>query len=941
MTAPRRARLKPWKIDDVIDGRRLRVQLTAAWLETVGQEQAARRRVIDLLKGALFRGRLIAQERLEAGNGGLDCSRLLAAVQDEVIQALYDFTTTHVYRARNPTSAERLAVCATGGYGRNSLAPSSDVDILFVRPMRDAPWAESVIEYMLYAMWDMGLKVGHASRTVAECLRAAREDMTIRTSVLEMRHVAGDGALTGELEQRLRRELFDLTAPEFIAAKLAERDTRHRKAGESRYMVEPNVKDGKGGLRDLHTLFWIAKYLYGTDRDGELTATGHFTAADLRQFFEAAEFLWTVRCHLHYLTGRAEERLTFDLQPEMAARMGYGERAGNPAVERFMKHYFVVAKQVGALTRILSARLEASEQKARPRGLSRFFTPDMRPRPLSDRRFVEVNGRIGFAGPQVPADTPSALIELFRLADRLDKDIDPEALAIATREAARVRSLRDDPASQEAFLDLVASRRNPAGALGLMSETGVLGRYVPEFGRIVGQTQFNMYHHFTVDEHTLRGIAGISDIEHGRLARELPVSTELFPRISNRRALYLAMLFHDVGKGEGDQQIEGARAARAACRRLGLEAEEVELVAWLVGHHLVMSDVAQRRDIGDPATVAGFAATVGTLERLRLLLVLTVADIRAVGPGVWSDWKAQLLRDLYKLTEASLRGGRADTAFVRGILSEQAGETRARLVTDPDVAEWFAAMEDAYWLGFDDTQHRWHIAEVAAALRVGQASRIAARADTVRGVTDILVIGPDRPGLFEALTAVFAAAGANVLDARIHTSRTGQAFDVFAVQDTAGAPFGTGRRDVLDQLLTRLTDVLPEGAAVPPLPPRSVAKRVAAFAVSPVVVFDNEAAANDTIVELSGRDRPALLAELAAIFRDEGLNVTSAHVGNTGERAADAFYVRTLAGLKLTDPRLMARLRRRLEDALEAGSGEAPTLLARRQLATARASGRR
>ena len=941
MTAPVRRRLRPWKIEDVIDGRRLRVQLTAAWQEHVGQESRARRRVIDLLKAALFRGRLIAQERLEAGTGGLDCSRLLAAVQDEVIQALYDFTVTHVYRARNPTSAERVAVCATGGYGRYSLAPSSDVDILFVRPVRDAPWAESVIEYMLYALWDMGLKVGHASRTVAECLRAAREDMTIRTSVLEMRHVAGDESLMVELEQRLRAELFAGTAPEFIAAKLAERDTRHRKSGESRYMVEPNVKDGKGGLRDLHTLFWIAKYLHGTDRPGDFVRQGVFTRADLRQFLSAAEFLWTVRCHLHYLTGRAEERLTFDLQPEMAARMGYGERIGNPAVERFMKHYFVVTKQVGTLTRLLSARLESAEQKSRPRGLSRFFGAAERTRRLDDPRFVESGGRIGFASPATPVQDPVALLELFALADRLDRDIDPEALALATRHAPLVRALRADRVAQDTFLSIVASTRNPAGALGLMNETGVLGRYVPEFGRIVGQTQFNMYHHFTVDEHTLRGIAGIADIEHGRLGRELPVSTELFPRIANRRALYLAMLLHDVGKGDGDQQIAGARAARAVCRRLDLDPEETGLVAWLVGHHLVMSDVAQRRDIGDPATVAGFAATVGTLERLRLLLVLTVADIRAVGPGIWSDWKAQLLRDLYKLTEASLRGGRADTAFVRAILARQADETRARLVTDPRLDAWFGAMENAYWLGFDDGQHRWHSAEVSAALAAGQPSRIATRIAGDRGATEVLVLAPDRPGLFEALTAVFAAQGANVLEARIHTSRTGQAFDVFAVQDAAGNAFGGDRPDALATLAQRLEAVLPEGAPVPHLPPPVVPKRSAAFAVSPLVMVDNEGAAHDTIIELSGRDRPGLLAELAAIFRDEGLNVTSAHVGTAGERASDAFYVRTLAGLKVVEARQLARLRERLETALDALPNQGPALVASRRLATARASGRR
>jgi [protein-PII] uridylyltransferase len=946
MTQTMRTRLKPWKIEDVVDGNRLRVQLSAAALDHLGDEKAARARALDLLKAALFRGRLIAQERLESGAGGLDCSRLLAGVQDQVISALYDFTTTHVFRARNPTAAERVSVCATGGYGRNSMAPSSDVDLMFVRPMRDAPWAESVIEYMLYMLWDMGLKVGHASRTISECLRAAREDMTIRTSVLETRFVCGDDKLFRELEIRLRKDLFEATAAEFVAAKLTERDNRHRRTGESRYMVEPNIKDGKGGLRDLHTMFWIAKYIHGVNETSELVAKGVFTSDDIKQFYQAADFLWTVRCHLHFLTGRAEEKLTFDLQPEMARRMGYGDRADNPAVERFMKRFFLVTKEVGSLTRILSARLEIDRQKASPRGLSRFFSTPVKPRPLDDARFVEDNGRVGFASASVPETDPTALMDIFAIADAMDRDIDPSALSIVSRMATKGRALRDDPRAISSFLGIVSSKRNPAGALGLMNEAGLLGKFVPEFGRIVGQTQFNMYHHFTVDEHTLRGIANIADIEQGRLTKELPISSELFPRIANRRALYLAMLLHDVGKGEGDQQIEGAKAARIACRRLGLDEEEIDLVAWLVGHHLIMSDVAQRRDIGDPKTVSDFAEEVGTLERLRLLLVLTVADIRAVGPGVWNDWKAQLLRDLYQLTQATLRGGRGDVGFVRRQLAQQADERRQKALVDPILAEWFSSMEDAYWLGFDEGQHLWHGVEIAKALRAGSLDWVAARAAPGRGSTEVMVLGPDRPGLFAALAGVFAASGANVIDARVHTSRTGQAFDVFALQDQTGAAFGEGRNDVVSRLIDSLNQVLTAPTSPPSSPPVVTTargtNRAAAFAIDPLIMFDNDGAANDTIIEVSGRDRTGLLADLAHVFDDAKLNITSAHIDSAGERVADAFYVRDRGGLKLLDARRLANLRQKLERVLqEAEPVDGPTLVARRKLARARASVRR
>jgi [protein-PII] uridylyltransferase len=943
---PKQVRLKPWSIETVVDGDRLRVQLSAAALDHLGDEKAARARALELLKGALMRGRWIAQERLESGAGGLDCAHLLAAVQDQVIAALYDFTTTHVFRARNPTAAERLSVCATGGYGRNSMAPSSDVDLMFVRPMRDASWAESVIEYMLYMLWDMGLKVGHASRTISECLRAAREDMTIRTSVLETRFVCGDRLLFRELEIRLRKDLFEGTAADFVAAKLAERDNRHRRTGESRYMVEPNIKDGKGGLRDLHTLFWIAKYIHATDDTGQFVEKGIFTPEDMKQFDQAAEFLWTVRCHLHFLTGRAEERLTFDLQPEMARRMGYGDRADNPAVERFMKRYFLVTKQVGSLTRILSARLELDRQKASPRGLSRFFVSASKSKTLADPRFVEDRNRIGFANPQSVEDDLCALIDIFKLADQLDLDIDPSALALVSRLAPKGRQMREDPTVIASFLDLVASKKDPARALGLLNESGLLGRLVPEFGRIVGQTQFNMYHHFTVDEHTLRGIANISDIENGRLHKELPVSTELFPKIANRRALYLAMLLHDVGKGEGDQQIEGAKAAVIACRRLGLDEAEVELVSWLVGHHLIMSEVAQRRDIGDPKTIADFAATVGTLEKLRLLLILTVADIRAVGPGVWNDWKAQLLRDLYQLTQATLRGGRSDESFVRRHLKAQADERRAQALSDPILTPFFTSLEDAYWLGFDPDQQIWHGQEIAKALHANADFWLASRLAPNRGATEILVYSPDQPGLFASLTAAFAHVGANVIDARVYTSKGGAAFDIFALQDQSGAAFGEHRSDAIERLFARLRKALSAGTAdesnATGLNAKKPTSRSAAFAIEPVIMIDNDGAAFDTIVEISGRDRPGLLADLAQVFEDEALNVTSAHIDSVGERVTDAFYLRDRGGLKVRDKRAIATLTTRLMGVLvDADPREGPSLVAQRKLAQARASSRR
>ncbi|MET0546528.1 MAG: [protein-PII] uridylyltransferase, partial [Caulobacterales bacterium] len=637
-------RQKPPRIEHVVDGERLRAQLTAAALDNIGDQNATRHRALQLLSGALFRGRIIAQEWLEDGGQGFRAAHLLSAVQDEVIGALWDFTTIHVFRSRNPTKGERLSVIAVGGYGRGELAPSSDIDLLFLRAYKQTAWAESVIEYMLYMLWDMGLKVGHSARNIDECLKLAKDDHTIATSLLDARCLAGDEALFEELVQRYRTNLIPGQEAIYTAAKLKERDDRHLRSGASRYLVEPNVKDGKGGLRDLHTVAWIAKFVYGVRTHEDFVKQDIYTREEIATMERALGFLWTVRCHLHYLTGRSEERLAFDLQPEMARRLGYRDSSTNPGVERFMKRYFEVARDVGRLTRIFAARLEADGEKRPPSGFGRLRVGGQPARAAGPKQvpdapeFVIDSGRLSVINPMVFRQRPPLMMRLFELGDELDMDIHPWAMTAVTRNLHAAAGMRKDPAAIASFLNVVASERNPSEALHLMNECGLLGKFLPEFGGIVARTQFNMYHHFTVDEHTLRAVGFISDIEHGRREADHPLATKIFPQIVNRRALYLAMLLHDTGKGRGDQQIEGEHQVRSAGARLGLPKEEVDLTAWLVRHHLAMSDTAQKRDLSDPRTVTDFAELVRTPEKLRLLLVLTIADIRAVGEGVWNSW---------------------------------------------------------------------------------------------------------------------------------------------------------------------------------------------------------------------------------------------------------------------------------------------------------------
>jgi len=919
-------RLRPTRIEHVVDGVKLRAQLTSAAFSAPGDAAEQRRAALEVLRQALFRGRMIAKERLENGGGGIETARLLSSVTDEVVTALYDFTTVHVFRARNPTEGERLCLMAVGGYGRGALAPFSDLDLLFLRPYKQTAHAESVIEFMLYALWDLGFKVGHASRTVEECVRLSREDFSIRTSILESRRLIGDETLAADLKVRFREEVIRGTGEEFVVAKLKERDARHARAGASRYLVEPNLKEGKGGLRDLNTLFWIAQYLHPMDSQDQALSLEMFDRREVRAFIRAFDFLWAVRCQLHFVTGRPEERLTFDLQPEIARRMGYHDRPrkdgdNTPAVERFMRRYFLIAREVGVLTREFCAKLEAEEAKKKPQGLSRFLR-GRRPgrNPLDVPGFAEDGGRLTVDGVQTFERDPLNILRLFVLADRRNLDLHPDAFTAVTRSLPLITSkVRRDPEAAKIFLDVLARGKRTFATLTLMNESGVLGRYLPEFGHIVAQMQFNMYHSYTVDEHTLKAVGIIADVARGELAADHPLAVQIFPLIEDREALFLAMLLHDTGKGGvGGQEKAGARAARQACERMGLERSKIELIAWLVEHHLMMSDFAQKRDVNDPATVAAFARIVENPERMRLLLVLTIADIRAVGPGVWNGWKGQLMRELYAATEAVFRGGRiADAAgMARRRLEALAYDSRTALVAaDPDSRSWATAMEDAYFAVFSPAEQAghfnlWREAETEG----GAAAEAKVRGD--RDAAEVAVAARDREGLFADLALAIAGLGGNVVGARIFTSTRGEALDVFYVQDASGHPFGQES----PRSLARLVEALQSAGRgqSPVVEPRKAEElgRAAAFSISPTITIDNDASPAATVIEISGRDRPGLLAALARILAEAELSVQSAHIDNYGERAVDTFYVVARQG-KLTEPRRTAAVRARLMEALE------------------------
>ena len=922
--SPVRYRIEPWTAssrpasagnETDFDTQRITAAVNALADKHAGREDVFRSSVAQLLKAEMIAARAAAQAQLLKDRHGRRCAERLCFVQDEIIRILFTAATQHLYRSPIPSGAERMAVVATGGYGRGLMAPESDIDLLFILPYKQTAWGEQVAEAILYCLWDMGLKVGHATRSVDESIRQARNDMTIRTAILETRFLTGDQDLYDELVARFDKEVVQGSAAEFVTAKLAEREERHRRAGQSRYLVEPNVKDGKGGLRDLHTLFWIAKYVYRVRDTDELAERGVFDAQEYRIFRRCADFLWSVRCNLHFFAGRAEERLSFDMQREIAVRLGYTSHPGMQDVERFMKHYFLVAKDVGDLTAILCAKLEDQQAKPAPvlsRMMARLRPSTVRRRVPDSDDFIVDNNRINLAAPDVFKHDPVNLIRIFRLAQKNNLAFHPDAMRTVTRSLKLINTeLRDNPEANRLFMEILTSN-DAETVLRRMNETGVLGHFIRAFGKIVSMMQFNMYHHYTVDEHLIRCVGFLQDIERGG-NEEFTVASDLMRKIrpEHRPLLYITVLLHDIAKGRPeDHSIAGAKVARRLCPRLGFSAADTELVAWLIEQHLTMSTVAQSRDLSDRKTIENFAAVVQTVEQMKLLTILTTADIRGVGPGVWNGWKAQLIRTLYYETEPVLTGGFSEVNRAKRIAAAQ-GEFRAAFTEWPeaDVTAYLGRHYPAYWLKVELPRKLRHARFLKASDEAGHKLAINVGFDEARSVTELTILAIDHPWLLSIIAGACASAGANIVDAQIYTTTDGRALDTIAISREYDRDEDEGRRatrigEMIEQVLEgklRLPDAVARRAAV--------RGRSRPFTVEPEVIINNQWSELYTVIEVSGLDRPGLLYQLTTALSKLNLNIASAHVATFGERARDVFYVTDLLGAQINAPTRQAAIK--------------------------------
>ena len=836
-----------------------------------------------------------------------------AFLTDCLVTSAWKFATEIQFPSHNPTEAEKLSIISVGGYGRREMAPFSDVDLLFLTPYKMTPWAENVIETVLYLLWDLKLKVGHSSRSIKDCLRLGSDDYTIRTAMLEHRFVCGDINLASQLNEKLWKNLFSGTAKDFISAKLIERENRHEKHGQ-RYMVEPNVKEGKGGLRDLQSLYWIAKYVYQTQNISDLVDLNVFRSDEYLQFEQAEEFLWAVRCQMHHLADRAIEQLSFDLQVEVASAMGYHDSRDQRAVEIFMQDYFRHATRVGDLTRIFLTSLEAVHAKDEPL-LERIF----KRKPKINNNYIVIHNRLAIKSEKEFLTNPINLLKLFSEALRTGLLIHPNAMRLVSANLAIVNNeFRASTEAQQIFLDLLLKHGNPERALRRMNELGFLAKFIPEFEPIVAMMQFNMYHSYTVDEHTIQCLKTLAQIEKGELVEELPIASSILKDGVNRKVIYIALLLHDIGKGRSDDHsILGAKIAKQVSPRLGLNKQETETVEWLVRYHLLMSDMAQKRDISDPRTVRDFAKAVQSVKRLNLLTVLTVCDVRSVGPDTWNNWKATLIRQLYAETKAILEQG-AEALNRENRMTEAKKALREKLSEwdNKDIKIETQRHYPPYWQGFQ-VDAQFAFAKMLRNLGADEI-KIELTPDTDRDATRICFALSDHPGIFSRLAGALALVGANVVDARSYTSKDGFATAAFWIQDGDGSPYNQARFSRLRRMIEKTLsgEVITREA----IKERDkFKKREKAFKVPTSITFDNEGSEIYTIIEVDTRDRPGLLFDLTRTLANMNVYIASAVIATYGEQVVDSFYVKDMFGLKFHSESKQKKLEQNLRQAITLG----------------------
>ena len=810
-----------------------------------------------------------------------------------------------------PEHPRGLALVAVGGYGRGELLPHSDIDLLLLHESAALAPNKPAVEQFLTSLWDLGLEVGSSVRTAADCAKTAADDITIMTTLLEARPLVGDESLFRAMQLALAPERVWPVA-EFYKAKVEEQKKRHRKYDDTGYKLEPNVKEGPGGLRDIHTIAWVAKRHFGAQTLHELKEQGFLSAQECSDLFAGQDFLWRVRFALHMLNGRREDRLLFDHQVRVAGLFGYVDDDKNRAVEQFMQLYYRTIKALSCLNDLLLQLFDEA-----------ILRPDSgKPRVLNSR-FQVRGGAIEARNHDVFRRNPYALIEIFLLLQQNPKieGIRAETLRLIRRDRRLVdEGLRDDVRARALFLEMFREGHGLTRNLRRMNRYGVLGRYLPAFGQVIGHMQYDLFHTLTVDEHTLYVVRNLRRFAMAEFRAELPIAGDVMERIEKKELLYLGGMFHDIAKGRGGDHSEiGAADAEKFCLDHGLSHDDADLVAWLVRNHLLMSLTAQKQDVSDPEVVIAFAKRVGDRRRLDYIFLLTCADIRATNPALWNSWRESLLTELYRSTARALERGLHDPAPAHEKIAEQKhlalGFLAGRGVR--------AAQADAVWQRFGDDYFRrhspeeiaWHLPEILngaeAALPLILVQPIGGRGTTV------FIYMRDRDHLFGLTTGVLARLGLNILDARINTTADGFVLDSFAVTENDGAPVAPGHRcdEIRDSLRKVLADPLMTVVEVN----RRTPARLKYFNTPTTVFFSQDAARPLTRMELVTADRPGLLSLVGRVFHRRGILLEAAKINTVGERAEDVFFITDRQHQPLTNEAALDELREVLTRTLHRG----------------------
>ncbi len=830
-----------------------------------------------ILRETLQEGRAELERRYRGGEAISDLVRQHADAVDAIL--------SRVWRLCMGVGQSVPALVAVGGYGRGELHPASDIDLLVLLERNEPADGVLGIERFLSSLWDLGIEVGHSVRTVEECREQAERDLTIVTNLMETRLLEGPRALFDRMREATGPKAI-WSSDKFFAAKRDEQVRRYQKYNDTAYNLEPNVKEGPGGLRDIQTISWVLKRHFGADSLAELVTNGILRKNECSDLIAGRDFLWKVRFGLHVLTGRREDRLLFDYQRTLAKEFGYRDEQHRLGVEQFMRDYY---RTIMRLSRINEMLLQLFEEALLLADSPVEITP-------VNSRFQARNGFLEVTRDDIFQRYPFALMEIFLV---LEQHPDLRGVRASTiRLIRRYRNLMDNKTRRDIrvrslFLEIIKQPRGVTHELRRMNRYGVLARYLPPFRAIVGQMQYDLFHVYTVDEHTLFVIRNLRRFTVPEHEQEFPLCSEIMRRLPKQELIYLAALFHDIAKGRsGDHSELGAEEALRFCSDLGLSQYDARFVAWLVRHHLVMSSTAQRKDISDPEVVTQFAELVGDQTHLNYLYLLTVADIRATNPALWNSWKDALLRELYQTTLRALRRGLEKPAEKAELLAETREAARKLLPEiaddDPRFAQLWEDVGDDYFLRHSPDEIAWHTRAVLNSTPA-DLPLVLLRQLTHRGGTEIFIYTRDEDALFANATAALDQLGLNIVDARIITSSNGMVLDTFIVLEEDGRSISDAHR--IDEISRALAGALSQLKPVPEPVSRRARRQLKHFSVSPQVTFREDLSNNRTVMEVVTRDHPGLLSRLAAAMASCSIRLQNAKIATFGERAEDIFFI--------------------------------------------------